>query len=394
MTLMKLIFSTLINFCRLFVPINSRKILFHSFPDFSDNSFAFFIYIINNDQSYKNIWLVDNYEKKKDFEMLISKYTSSKNFLIVKKKSLKGIKEFLSSKYIFHTHGLFNEVKLSSKQINVNLWHGMPLKKIGYLDNNTRIPKSDFLIATSHLFSDVLVKAFDTEKKRVLVTGLPRNDFLFETKHCLIDLVPPVKNDFEKTVLWMPTYRKSVIGDIRTDGASEKSKDFLEDSSLSYLNGYLKTIKTACFIKLHPMDFMKVEDFKAYSNIYFINDEIIGKSGVTMYSLLNSVDLMLTDFSSIYVDFLLLNKPIGFVFSDFDEYLNSRGFVFESPLNCMPGRIINNNDELKSFIMDIFVKGKDNYKQKREEITEIFHDVKNNFSVKLFEQIFRDVKKT
>ncbi|MBD0823359.1 CDP-glycerol glycerophosphotransferase family protein [Aestuariibaculum marinum] len=391
--LKKFIIPIIIKLFRVFIPINKKKILYYSFPDVSDNSFAFFVYLINNHPSFENVWLVDSYDSKEDFKALISNYTTRTNFVIIKKKTFKGIKEFISSKYILHTHGLFNEVTLSCKQTNINLWHGMPLKKIGHLDDNKRIPKSDFLIATSELFADIMAKAFKTNKKSVLVSGLPRNDFLFELKHSFKDLLVSDNSQFKNTILWMPTYRKSVIGDIRNDGETRKIKDFLEDNSLSYLNSYLQTINTVCFIKLHPMDFMKVEDFNSYSNIYFINDEMIRKKGVTMYSLLNSVDLLLTDFSSIYVDFLLLDKPIGFIFSDFEEYLNSRGFVFQSPLDYMPGEIITDIKELKSFMDELFIQKNDNFILRRNEIKKKFHNVNSDFSAKLFTQIFDNAQK-
>ena len=103
-----------------------------------------------------------------------------------------------------------------------------------------------------------------------------------------------------------------------------------------------------------------------------------------------SIDLLLTDFSSIYIDFLLLNKPIGFVISDFSEYLNSRGFVFEEPKNFMPGEIVTNTKELISFINDVIKNQKDDHNQKREEIKNIFHDVASDFSKKVFDKLITE----
>ena len=54
---------------------------------------------------------------------------------------------------------------------NINLWHGMPLKNIGYLDTNKIIPKSNYLISTSLVFQEIMRKAFKIEAENVLITG-------------------------------------------------------------------------------------------------------------------------------------------------------------------------------------------------------------------------------
>ena len=94
-------------------------IVYHSFPDFSDNCFTFFCYVLDNHKEYKNIWLISKRDKEK-YSKLLANYTTSSNYLIVEKKSFSGVYYFCKSKYVFFTHGLFNEVNLSKKQININ----------------------------------------------------------------------------------------------------------------------------------------------------------------------------------------------------------------------------------------------------------------------------------
>jgi CDP-glycerol glycerophosphotransferase len=232
-----LILKYLIKFLRLFIWPQNNSIVYHSFPDFSDNSFSFFCYVVNTHKEYKNIWLISNNDKLR-YKKLIANYTESSNYLIIRKKSFLGIYYFCKSKYVFFTHGLFNDIDISKKQININLWHGMPLKNIGHLDNNSRVPKSNFVIATSKFFQEIMSKAFLIKKENVLITGQPRNDFLLSKKYSLQDLVNKKNTDFDKTILWMPTYRKSIIGDIRKDGESNKMNDFFEEKNLLKLNDF------------------------------------------------------------------------------------------------------------------------------------------------------------
>lgn len=378
----------MIKILRLILRPKKNLILYHSFPDFSDNSFSFFCYIINNHNSYKNVWLV-NTKRKSKFNSTIKKYTTSANFKVYHKKSLLGLYFFCRAKYHFHTHGIFNSVKLSKKQVNVNLWHGMPLKNIGHLDNNKIVPKSNYTIATSKLFQEVMSKAFSIDKKNVLISGQPRNDFIFDKTYSLLDFTNKKKKDFNKVVLWMPTYRKSKIGDVRIDGKVNKLNDFLEESYLAELNEFFKGITSMCFIKLHPMDYMDVQDFKKYSNLFFLNNTHFQKQGISLYSILNNTDLLLTDFSSVYIDYLLLNKPIAFLVTDFNEYSNSRGFVFDTPKRYMPGEIINQRERLIPYLEEIFIKKEDSHQENRIKINELLHESKCNFSENVFNLILK-----
>lgn len=379
----------LIKILRLFIKPQNNFIIYHSFPDVSDNSFSLFCYIINNQKEFKNIWLVNDNEIHK-FHRTIANYTNSKNYKIYQKKSFSGIYYYCKSKFIFHTHGIFNNIPLSKKQININLWHGMPLKNIGHLDNNKTVPTSNYVIATSKLFQKIMSQAFSVKLENVLITGQPRNDFIFTDNYSLLDVIDCEKNSFEKTVLWMPTYRKSIVGDVRIDGELTKMNDFLEESFLMKLNAFFAGVKTACFIKLHPMDFMEVKNFKKYSNLFFLNNKHFEKKGIPLYAVLNNTDLLLTDFSSIYIDYLLLDKPMAFLVSDFHQYSNSRGFVFDNPKEVMPGEIITNNGELVSFLKLFFTERKDVFQQERIKVKQLFHDQNNKFSEHVFNKIIKN----
>lgn len=379
--------SIILRFIKFFIKTNDKTIVYHSFSDVSDNSFALFIYIINNHFDYRNIWLVDDINKKKEYHKIINNYTKSNNFLIVRKNSIKGLWFFLRSKYIFHTHGIYNKLPLLDDQINFNLWHGMPLKNIGYLDNNALVPKSNYLLATSLVFQRIMAKSFNVVQEKVLITGQPRNDFILDKKFNLLELFNLEVDQFQKSILWMPTYRNSIIGDIRNDGNTEGVSNFLSNESLITLNESLKDHESICFIKLHPMDYMDTNDFILLSNIKFLDNSFFEKNGVALYSIFRSIDLLLTDFSSVYIDFLLVDKPIAFVFSDFNEYLNSRGFVFDNAKAYMPGEIITNMNELVTFLENLFVSKNDGFIAERNEIKNIFHEVKSNFSQNLFNKL-------
>lgn len=82
------------------------------------------------------------------------------------------------------------------------------------------------------------------------------------------------------------------------------------------------------------------------------------------------MDVLITDYSSVYFDYQLLDRPIGFAIDDVEEYRRNRGFVFDNILDYMPGEKIYSFDELKTFF-DHLHKGQDDYSEKRKKVNDL-----------------------
>lgn len=91
-----------------------------------------------------------------------------------------------------------------------------------------------------------------------------------------------------------------------------------------------------------------------------------------MYTLLAQSDALIGDYSSVSIQYLVLNKPLAFVIPDFEEYEKFRGFAFSNVKNYMPGYHISSKDELNDFIKDIH-DNKDNFVNERKKIRNIFY---------------------
>ncbi|EGT3617008.1 hypothetical protein FHH43_12325, partial [Clostridium perfringens] len=207
----------LLNYINKIIP-KGNYILFHSFTDVSDNSLAMYLYLKKQKKElkkdYKFIWLVENLNKVSVYKNLIRNYgvEELEDTLFFKRISLSGLYMFMRSRYIFCTHGINSFIKMTKNQYSVNLWHGMPLKNIGFLDGKKEhdIYKSNLIISTSEIFRDIMSKAFNS--KNVIVSGQPRNEFFF------MNHVHDREIEKQNYIVWMPTYRKSNIGDIREEG--------------------------------------------------------------------------------------------------------------------------------------------------------------------------------
>ncbi len=348
---MKKFITFLISVLDRIFPKKNKQIVYTSFPDFSDNSFAMFIYMANNHKEYKNIWIVNATEKTSLYKNITSNYTNNNEYIIVDKNSIISLYYYLTSKFVFFTHGLYTGVKVPNSHIVVNLWHGMPLKTIGYLDssNVNGIQNANYAIATSPIYQTLISKSFNLDINNVLISGQPRNDFLLSKDKGILEKFG-VTSTIKKIFVWMPTYRKSIIGDIRVDGDDTGLLPILSIEDLGEVNDVLKRTNSFMFIKLHPMDALILTEFKKYSHLSIVKNSDFEKVGIQLYSLLANADFLLTDYSSVYVDFLLTGMPIAFVMEDMNSFTQSRGFVFKNPIQYMPGDFISDKNQFLEFL--------------------------------------------
>ena len=376
--------------CLIFSLINqivpkSNIVIFNSFPAFSDNSWELYCYMhkYRKDifKKYKIFWGINTAD-------VIPKYADQVGINILKKKTIKGIWMFLRAKYIVTTHGYFGGVKSGRGQIQINLWHGCGYKDI---TNHDRTFIGDYTIATSEFYSHIQARVFDLPLNKVLVTGLPRNDLLFNKIYCL-RTIGIEKEKYKKILIWMPTYRKAAFGHSGIDGSTNSfGLSSLTDNDFILLNNALYKENYLLIIKTHPMDTFKYEDNKALSNIVSITtDELLDK-GVRLYSLFSETDALLSDYSSVIVDYLLLDKPIAMVLSDINEYKNSRGFVFDDVRSYFPGPIIGDISALINYINN-FDKINQNWINHRKQLTKTFHSHIDNNSCKRVYDYFWNIK--
>lgn len=332
---------------------NSRYLLFASSPSYSDNSYIVFNYmLLNNRSNFEFIWLIDDTK-------IIDEY---KGVRFIKKRSLKGLYYFFTSKYIFHTHGLFLNAN-SKDQVVFSLWHGMPLKKIQHMfpKDLKRIANRNFQfdcsIATSPLMQQIVATCFACPREKVKLTGLPRNDYLFTKLR--FETIP----ETSKIIVWMPTYRN---GNNLTEGKQyEYGLPIIDSSNLGLLNEHCAKNNVHLLIKFHPFQ-MKDKEISGFSNIHILSSIHVDPS-IHFYNYLGSADALITDYSSVYIDFLAVDRPIAFILEDYEEYSDDRGFVFDDPIKYMPGSHVYNLEELEAFIQEIG-NGIDSTKSLRDTI--------------------------
>ena len=324
------------------IPRSRKTLVFTSFPDCTDNAYALYRYITDNmPGKYRCIWLYTDKES-------VQKRNTVKGFY---KYSIPAFYYFARARYVFGTHGIYDFLRFQRKGKIVNLWHGMPLKVIGCMDPTTggsNPAKADYLIATSPFFKEIMHKSFENvEIDNVLLTGQPRNDLMFQPTPFFasrgID-----RTAYRSIGIWLPTYRQSIIGDIRKDGIfNDSGISVLSMDDLVRLNAHLQATSSLLIVKLHPMDALQLTDFSHFSNLLIIKPTEFTEQ---LYPLLGACDYLLTDYSSVWIDYCILKRPIGYVMNDIEEYRNSRGLTIENLDQALPGTIIDTYGKLIEFI--------------------------------------------
>jgi CDP-glycerol glycerophosphotransferase (TagB/SpsB family) len=303
-----------------------------------------FKYLVENrPEIYRYVWLIDDPDVE---NMIIDDIRSrdiSEDITIVPRKSLKAIWCCYRARYIFTTVGLFVHIKFHQKDKRINMWHGMPLKRIYSGD----MPNGDYTVSNSDLFIKYLSQGLNIEQNHVLVLGQPRNDMLYHPEF-LHDKYACRLTGYKKVGIWMPTFRQSKIDTQYSDGDFYDDRiSFVKLDELCDLNEKLKELETLLIIKLHPLDILQEKEIKDYSNLFVLKSNNFEQR--YLYALLSRCDFLLSDFSSVVVDYEILNRPIGIIINDLESYSKSRGFF---PIE-IPGQRVDNIYELYSFIQNV-----------------------------------------
>lgn len=279
----------------------------------------------------------------------------------------------------------------------VQIWHGAPLKHIE-LDLNRkrmenrpawwrklseyydrligRYPLHDIVVSTSRGF---IKSAFQScfASKQFIATGYPRNDILFgwpdagSAAHRLalinvdkriLQEVSSARARGSRICMFVPTFRK------------EMDDPFSKHVDLSRLSEFALGNNMIFVLKLHP-------NMHGQYRIGSYPGLLEYPPACDVYPIMPLCDLLITDYSSIFFDFLLLDRPVLFYAYDLDNYLsNDRAMYFD--YNAMtPGAKCTDYDELESGIKAIISNGcRDEYADMRGKVRAFTHDYIDNQS--------------
>jgi CDP-glycerol glycerophosphotransferase (TagB/SpsB family) len=339
------------------------------------NVLYFLKYILKN---YKNIRVICFLDKQKRGDL------NKKNVIFCEVNSIKSFYYAIVSKVLICSYDMaLDHINFdTNKTIKVNLWHGGGIKKIQYLDKKISYSLSnpslrqkiknklfgyvkpedyDFIGYKAKIFKEVMINAFNN--KNVFLNGNPRDDYFYEKidRNEIFERNKINNLKEKKIIAYLPTFRENSKNDILQLITKKTHLDYLRDNNIVIIH------------KLHPY---------RNDNSLVHNELIYHSRDFETQDLLNISDILITDYSGIYFDFLHLMRPIIFYPFDYKEYVNNeREFWFNDYFDdaFTPGPKCNDEKELFRSIVDYVEKPNKDHKLRLEALNKFqdYRDGKN-----------------
>ena len=170
----------------------------------------------------------------------------------------------------------------------------------------------------------------------------------------------------------MPTFRTSqnnLFHDTCNQNLDTLLPIFDSISSLKNLDDLLISKNILLVIKLHPHAKFKKINLR---NIIYVTNQDLSINNCKLYNFIKNFDSLITDYSSIFADYYLLNKPIAFTTDDMEDYKNNRGFAVTNINEILAGELIKNENDFKKFIKNVDSES-DDFKQERKSVNKIIN---------------------
>jgi len=381
------IFTIISNTLPYFLPKNRNKVIIGSMYGgyYGDNSRHIYEWILENRKDLDVVWIT---KSKKVYKSLKSEQRP-----VLFANSLLAIFHLFTSKVGLFSNSLYDialHPNLVPPTINlIALRHGRSVKKIRFAREKHKLSQQEkyerkresdrisYVISTSEFISDIQEKCLLVGREKHAVTGYPRNDEIYSPSHQSKQEWKKFLNGLnpDKVVLYGPSWRH---GRDRTrffpfdDFDPNKLKEFVE------LNNVLLLLRP------HRNEFEKstslVEFLRGLSNLspnirLCMHDEF-----ADVNTLLPFVDVLISDYSALYHDFLLLEKPMIFIPYDYDEFKEQNGFLYDY-FKYLPGP---NIDSFKMFISEMkkAIVYEDGFDEKRKKLRDKIHTYQDAKSCK------------
>lgn len=359
---------------RIMKPFFQRKplkdiIVIESHNDFDCNGGAFYEYLIQNGYNtrYKIVWLV------KHPEYVPQELPLNVSWVPLYKPSLK--KNYYRLMARWFTFDMDARAKCRDDQVSVFFDHGgVTLKNVipFYKGVSDRV---DYILSPSDNYAPIICKQFSISypNVKILNFGYPSNDIYFNEKSNEIAKITNKK--YKKIILWMSTFR-ILKGKNRIDSMLELPYGIPlidKEEELFAIQNILERQNVLLVIKIHPFQeessYARLRNFKS-DNIILLDASDVKKYQIDNYRLLNSVDAMISDYSSIIYSFLLKDCPVAFVLNDMKDY--KPGIIVDDLDKYIFGDKIFTFNDLGNFI-DKCANDVDEYKKKRRELSNFIY---------------------
>ncbi len=340
---------------------------------FTDNSKYLYLYIKDNHSNIIPIWMT----KSKD----VYKQIIDIGGIVYFQNTLQALYYGLIGKVYIFNIGIDDVIHYSLYNAKIiNLTHGMVFKKLTTDKRDvtnysllrrlerkvvskltsSKIDGSmiDLLIATSESTKKNLSKIFACPNFKI--TGQPRDDIFYVNlkKDIILNKIGLGKHKNKIIVSYLPTFRDQISSyNSITGGDNKIINNFFEHNPNIVILEKSHYNERSSANKIH---------------FHHTNYKNLSKTKLETQELLYVTDILITDYSGVFIDFLHLNRPIIFYPFDFEEYNKTRG-IFYNYEKIVCGRIVYNLKNLLNAILD-YVENPNLDKEKRKATKKLFHN--------------------
>ena len=341
----------------------SNYIVFESAPVFADNSRVVFEEMIRRGyhKKYRFIWVTDSPDdlKRKVEHVKFILYPAD------------GILSRIRQTWIFYTAKAFISCNTALPWIRRNqyaicLMHGAPLKSV--VGHYSLPEEIDDIVSFSEYLMPYEAKNTGTDINKMRLLGFPRNDVLLHSSLDVHGLFSDVK--FNKLIYWLPTFRQHRNG--RLDLSTVAMPIIYNEEIAQQINKCAEENEVLVVIKPHfAQDVSRIKTMNL-SHLRFIDDQFLEERGIVNYALLGKADALLTDYSSVYYDYLLTDHPIGLCWDDYEVFKKREGFIIDMDAVLAGGEKLYNAADLCAFVERI-AKGIDALNEERRSVLNLIH---------------------
>ena len=340
--------------------------IFYAVVPVKDNSIVFMAYhgrgyLDNPKAVYEEMTKDPKFKDYQFYWILRHKNDCPSNAISVKYMSLHYLYIFARAKYWVVNCKLPQYIYKKKNQIYLQTWHGTPLKKLGHdievsadmkfyrsglsqkemlCTYDDDVAKYNYLISPNPFTTKVFPSAFHISPEKLIEVGYPRNDILSNQNVELIENIKRTLNlPFDKKViLYAPTWRddsfvtKGYTFELKAD--FKKWKILLQDEYI-------------VLFKPHYLIVNKIDSIQELDGFLYSIDADFDINYLYLVS-----DILITDYSSVFFDYAILNRPIYFYMYDRSNYQHQlRGFYLDVDKD-LPGKVYENEDEMLEDVKD------------------------------------------
>ena len=330
-----------LNICGIFLPMNEKTILFASFGGrkFDDSPKA----------------LYDEICKRKEFDdwNLIWAFVEPDDFVLERGEKIKidtptFFKALLTSHVWISNSNMDRGINLDRKEtVKIETWHGTPLKKICGEENQNSIGGGKSYVrkhvdtktircAQSEYDQEIFSRIFHASKESILLSDLPRNDVLtkYSRQQCE-SIKEKLHIDNKKVILYLPTYREYLVDEHNNTYMAppihlKKWEEMLGDQYVLLIRAHYAVTKA---MNIQENEFVKdVSNYPVLSELYAASD------------------ILISDYSSSFIDYSILDRPMFCFAYDLEEYEEKRG-LYLNLAQTLPCNIYKDEDTLLNDIL-------------------------------------------